>query len=510
MKRLARSLLCLGLVALACNGAEPHGHDHGAEASEPEPLSVTTWTERHELFVEFPAPVAGKPVEYHAHVTDLAGFTPLTEGTFRVRYKSGANVVAEAKVEGVKRAGIFTPEGPAPAAGRYQLEMVVERAGTSDVFDCGTVEVRSAPPKLEPEAPSGALTFLKESQWKIPFGTARADERPLAKEIELPGTVEPAGADQLVVGAPTGGRFFHNPKVALAEGSRIKKGDVIGSIAPNVAGEDFSRLQLAVEEARLSKEQVEREIARVEPLVKQDLLPERRLIELRNERDTLSARLSSARGRVGRVLAPGGAGGLPIKSTLEGVVSELLVPNGEPVEAGAPLVRIGGTSSLWVRTRFVARPASELSGAQAAGVRLPSGERLDLEAAGGRLLSTLPAIDPESRIATWIVEVPRPAGAPSLASLQPGVQVVLVVSVGAPRTTLAVPREAVVEIDTRPYVFVQVNGEHFEKRAVRLGVSHRGFVEVLSGVQKGERLVTKGGFDIHLASLMGTVESHRH
>jgi hypothetical protein len=33
---------------------------------------------------------------------------------------------------------------------------------------------------------------------------------------------------------------------------------------------------------------------------------------------------------------------------------------------------------------------------------------------------------------------------------------------------------------------------------------------VISGVTKGERIVTRGGFDIHLAALMGTVESHRH
>jgi RND family efflux transporter MFP subunit len=505
--RFCALVACLWIAG--CDREEAHSHDHdehGHEEEGPEPLAITRWTDTHELFVEFPPPLAGKPVAYHAHVTKLDGFKALTEGTFRVRYKSGSSVAAEASIDGVKRAGIFTPEGVAPAVGEYQLEMEVIHDGKSDVFDCGTVAVTDALPAPEAEAPSSAITLRKEAQWKIPFSTAWAKERPVAKEIELPATVELAGTDQLVVGAPTGGRFFHNPKLALAEGRRIRKGDVIGNLVPTVAGDDYSRLLLAVEESRLDKEQVEREIRRVEPLVQQDLLPARRLTDLKNQLDNAEARLSSAQGRIGRVVGQGGAGGLPIKSSIEGVVSQVLVPNGEPVEGGAPLVRIGGTDSLWLRSRFVARPASAFRDAHPTGVRLPNGERFDLEKHGARLLSPLPVIDPGSRVATWVVELP-PLETPSL---QLGTSLVLMLRVGKPRTVLAVPRQAVVEINTRPYVFVQADGEHFDKRAVALGTADGSFVEIVSGVAKGERIVDKGGFDIHLASLMGTVESHRH
>jgi cobalt-zinc-cadmium efflux system membrane fusion protein len=81
---------------------------------------------------------------------------------------------------------------------------------------------------------------------------------------------------------------------------------------------------------------------------------------------------------------------------------------------------------------------------------------------------------------------------------------------GEPERLLSVPRQAVTEINTRPYVFVQVDGEHFERRAVSLGRSDGPWVQVISGLGPGERVVTRGGYDIHLAALMGTVESHRH
>lgn len=505
---LAVALLGAATSCQRATGARDHGHDHAGHDSkeEPDPIAITRWTDRYELFLELTPPRPGKPVEYHGHVTRLEGWKPVTEGTFRARFKTPAGVTAEASASAVKRPGIFVFEAPAPAAGTYSLELVYEHDGAREVFDGGVVAV-AEPAAPAPDEAGDAIAFLKESQWKVPFATAWAEERPIAKEIEIGATVEPAAADQLTVGAPTGGRFFHNAKLALAEGRRIQKGDVVGWISPTVAGDDYTRLQLNVEETRLARGQTEREIARVEPLVQRSLLPEKRLIELQNELDTLSTRLRAAEARLGRITSPGGEGGVPIRSILGGHVAQVLVPNGAPVDPGAPLVRIGGTDHLWIRARFADRSASALVNAAPAAVRLANGERIELDPLGARFLSVLPSVDPASRLATWIVDVER---ATSSAGLRPGVTVVLAIRTGAPRTTLAVPRPAVVEINTRPFVFVQVDGEHFQKRPVVLGDTDGAHVEVTSGVARGERIVTRGGFDIHLASLMGTVESHRH
>ncbi|MBW2525868.1 MAG: HlyD family efflux transporter periplasmic adaptor subunit [Deltaproteobacteria bacterium] len=549
--RLAGLLLTSTLlVAAGCDHdhaagdhADGHGHGHGDDHGDDhgggdhheddgiEPLSITRWTETHELFVEFPPPAPGKAIRYLAHVTRLSDFQAVTEGVFHVRYRAGDQVAAESTVRAVARAGIFTPEFPPPATGKYQLEMVYEHQGVRATFDCGAVTVAAEPAAGEPGADGASLSFLKETQWKIPFATAWAAERHIAKEIELPAVVEPAGVDQLTIGAPTDGRFFHNPDLVIAEGRRIEKGDVIGSIAPTVAGDDYSRLRSDLEDAKLATEQAELEHKRIEPLVKEGLLPQRRLIEAQNALDRASSRLRSARRRLGQVVAPGGAGGLAIRSTLAGVVSQVLVSNGEAVEPGAPLVRIGGTERLWVRARFVARPAGEIDHARPAAVRLPSGARVELSSEQARFLSSAPVIDPASRIATWLVEIngaaeakppaaddgssphtsaPAPPAGASLQELRAGTPVVLLVRVGEPRSTLAVPRSAVVEINTRPFVFVQVEGESFDKRLVALGASDGPFVEIRSGITKGERIVTDGGFDIHLASLIGAVESHRH
>jgi cobalt-zinc-cadmium efflux system membrane fusion protein len=510
--------LALALALAACHSHDhPHDHEHGpgagaAEAEDGPSLAITRWTPRYELFVELPAPTPGKPVAYHAHVTELVSFAAVTRGTFKVRYKTQSAVVQEHVQDGVARPGIFAFEGPAPAAGRYQLEMEYARDGQVDVFDCGAVDVGAPATAAQEVEGATSITFLKESQWKIPFGTGWAEERPLANELELPASIEPAASDQLTVAAPTGGRFFHNPQLALAEGLRIRRGDLLGTIAPTVAGDDYSRLQAAVDEARLAREQLQRELERVTPLVTSQLLPERRVLQLKNELESENRRLSAAAARLRRVEDPAGAGGLVIRSGSDGVVAQVLVPNGAPVEGGAALVRVAGTDHLWLRARFVAKPVLAAGNAVPVGVRLASGERVELEPLGARFLSPLPVIDPVSRIATWIVDVPASEAPAAVAAsgLRVGTSVVLAVRFGAREPLLAVPRSAAVEINTRPYVFVQKDGEHFERRAVTLGRVDGPYVQILSGVAQGERVVTRGAYDIHLASLLGTIESHRH
>ena len=85
----------------------------------------------------------------HAHITRLRDNHAATKGSFAVRFKIAGKVVAETSINGVARAGIFTPEGPAPAAGSYALEMAYTLDDKIDVFDCGNVVVADAPPKVE-------------------------------------------------------------------------------------------------------------------------------------------------------------------------------------------------------------------------------------------------------------------------------------------------------------------------------------------------------------------------
>jgi multidrug efflux pump subunit AcrA (membrane-fusion protein) len=363
---------------------------------------------------------------------------------------------------------------------------------------------------------SGGIEFSKEAQWSIRFATALAEPRSMAREIELPATVEPAAGEQLTIAAPTSGRFFHPEGMALASGRRIERGDVLGTLAANAEGEDLAGLELAAEQARLERRRLEQELARVRPLVAQGLLPERRGLDLENELLQRDAERRSAERRLSRVLSPAAGGGVPIRSARAGVVSEVLVGNGQPVASGAALLRLRGSGELWVRARFVSRGAFETERAVPTAVRVLDGTRLPLPAEA-RFLSPEPVIDPASGVATWVAVLPETvtAQAPNDAGaadpeLRVGESVVLIGRAGEPRQALSVPESAVIDINTISYVFVQTGGETFDKRRVEAGGRDGDHIEIRAGVRAGERVVSRGGFDVHLATLAGPVESHRH
>ena len=65
------------------------------------------------------------------------------------------------------------------------------------------------------------------------------------------------------------------------------------------------------------------------------------------------------------------------------------------------------------------------------------------------------------------------------------------------RRVLAVPRAAVQAEDRRRLVYVPLGGDAFKEVPVRLGTAYAAYDEVLSGLQPGDVVVTRGSFDLH-------------
>ena len=78
------------------------------------------------------------------------------------------------------------------------------------------------------------------------------------------------------------------------------------------------------------------------------------------------------------------------------------------------------------------------------------------------------------------------------------------------REALVVPVSSLIEEQGMFYVYVQTGGESFQKREVKIGAGDGRNVEVLSGIESGERVVTKGAYNIKLATMSGTIPDHGH
>jgi multidrug efflux pump subunit AcrA (membrane-fusion protein) len=73
-----------------------------------------------------------------------------------------------------------------------------------------------------------------------------------------------------------------------------------------------------------------------------------------------------------------------------------------------------------------------------------------------------------------------------------------------------VPAAAIVDDAGRPIVFVQREGETFERRAVTLGTRSGDLVQITDGIRTGDRVVTRGAYLVRLASLSTSVPAHGH
>jgi RND family efflux transporter MFP subunit len=108
------------------------------------------------------------------------------------------------------------------------------------------------------------------------------------------------------------------------------------------------------------------------------------------------------------------------------------------------------------------------------------------ETFAGKVSRVAPVFDPATRTATMEIEVPNPGF-----RLKPGMYARVQLTVDRRSNALVVPRAAVVDIEGQRGVFL-VDGQTARFRAVQTGLQDNERVEILSGLQEHERVVTVG------------------
>src|SRR2546427_12268512 len=111
-------VLTAGFACSACRNAQTVQKQQAAE--KPESLSVSDWTDRTELFMEYPALVAGETARFAVHFTRLGNFKPVKEGAVEVQLQ-GADGVQRFSTTGPSRPGIFGVDVKPAKAGTYTM-----------------------------------------------------------------------------------------------------------------------------------------------------------------------------------------------------------------------------------------------------------------------------------------------------------------------------------------------------------------------------------------------------
>lgn len=492
--------LIAALTIPGCKGqAEP------TEAELPT-LDVTNWTDRTELFMEYPPLVAGQTALFAVHLTTLGDFKPVTAGQARVEFtpEEGGQPTALAGPQ-PSRPGVFRVEGLAPAAGRYRWAMVLDAPGLSDRHDLGEVTIfpdqgaaRAAAGTSPPEEAS-AIAYLKEQQWTNEFATALVQEAALRASVRVPAMLGPLPGGEAMVAAPAAGRLMAERLPSI--GDRVRAGATMARLEPRLTGSiDRATLLGEVAEAQAALEGARAEETRAERLLADRAVPARRVEDARRAATVAETRLKAAEARLAQrdetLRSGGGASAgnaFALRAPIGGRITEIMATLGASYDEGAPLFKITRTDVLELKA-FV--PA-----AQAAAVRSLTGVTFEIPGRPDPLplrfhrVHDSGVLDPTTKALSVQMEVQNPDG-----QLLIGQTGTAILHTGGRERMPAVPNAAVLMEAGRPYVFVHVGGERFARRYLEIAARDGDLVGIKSGVKSGERVVTRGAYDVQLAS----------
>ena len=513
--------LTITLLLVGCNdqGNSKDKHDHGtksaAVAGHPdghgdEGEKLTHFNDQSELFLEFPPLVVGQAVRFAAHLTSLVDFKPLAEGRLTV-VLSGGNAPEERFVaEAPATLGIFKPEVTPQVAGERTMTLLVESRLGLLAHKLGPVTVfpdaKAAEAGHDEQAHADAgIPFTKEQQWKIDFALAEAVRGLARTSISVTATIkaQPDGEAQLV--APVAG-VLRAASPFPRVGQVVKKGQVLAMLTPRQGADvDQATLESSAGKARITLELARSERERMEALFKDEAIPEKRLFEARANEKLAKAELNAAQSRAGQ--ASGTGGGIAIRAPINGTIADVSVTSGAFVAEGAPLIHIANTARLWLEARVPESEIGRLGVPTGASFSVDGYERMFAIDSGknGRLIAVGGVVDAMTRTVPAIFEFNNPDNA-----LRLGMTVKAQLFAGQAKEAVMVPASAVQDESGTQAVYVQIGGESFERRLVRTGIRDGEQIEIVAGLEAGQRIVSKGAYLIRLSTSKTGPSGHGH
>ena len=188
---------------------------------------------------------------------------------------------------------------------------------------------------------------------------------------------------------------------------------------------------------------------------------------------------------------------------MSGFVKQVLVKNGTYVEAGQPIVIVAQNKTLLLNAEVQQKYAAMLGSIASANIRtVQDNQTYSLEQLNGKVLSFGKATNSDNYLIPVALQIDN------IGSFTAGGFVEVYLKTVTNTLALTVPTSALLEDQGAFFVYVQVTPELFEKREVKIGGTDGMLTEIRTGLNSGERVVTKGAILIKLAQATGTLDAH--
>jgi len=187
-----------------------------------------------------------------------------------------------------------------------------------------------------------------------------------------------------------------------------------------------------------------------------------------------------------------------VRAPFEGEIVERSAVRGALVETGKSLFVLADRSTMWAILNIPETALARVKVGQVVQLRV---EGLPGRTFEGKLTWIAAEVDERSRMARARAEVPNPEGV-----LRARMFAKARILARAAEQAVLLPGSAICAIEGKPFVFVKLEDDLYEARAVAMGIKFEGRQEVLEGLKPGETVVVNHGFALKsqwLSSRMG-------
>lgn len=298
-------------------------------------------------------------------------------------------------------------------------------------------------------------------------------------EDRIESTGELRAVERSTIAAEISGRIT---EILRDAGDAVAANEILLRIDPEKRELELANVRARLAETKAASSEAKREQRRIAQLHERGATSESQLDSANTALESAESRQRAAEAQLGE--AERALRDADIRAPFAALVAQRMVSRGEYVVPGTSLYDLVAMDPIKVEFHLPERDSGRVTLDQPVAVRVaPLPDRV-FEA---RISMVSPVIDPRTRTLRVEARLANPEG-----SLRPGLFARIDVGVARRSGVVIVPEESVMQRALGPIVFTVDDDSRVHQRDVRTGNHRRGAVEIESGVQPGEWVVTSG------------------
>lgn len=343
------------------------------------------------------------------------------------------------------------------------------------------------------EEHSDEISFTKKQAEAVGLQVETVSEGVFTQVIKVSGQIQIPQGDETTLAATSNGIVsFVSP--SITEGAAVRAGETL----VNISAKNILEGDPAVK-AKIAYEAAQKEFQRAEELVKDKIISAK-------EYEQTRLRYETARTVYEAQAANVTASGVRVSSPVGGYIKNLSVGQGDYVSVGQALLTVSQNRRLQLRAEVSERHFKDLKNINSANFK-PAYENTvyRLSDLNGRLLSF------GKTSGDGAFYIPVTFEFDNVGDLIPGAYVEVFLLSVPQNGVISIPVSAVTEEQDLYFAYLQLDEEGYKKQEITLGQSDGERIRVLSGLNAGDKVVTKGVYQVKLAATSSiTPEAHSH